>query len=142
MRSAPDERAMHRERALAMLLSPLLLLGLVRGAAPAPRPLVLPCGEEALGRYGDLVRCGGRERLTGGEARVLGLPLDLNRATEAELDALPGIGPHLAERIVRTREAQGPFRSLDDLGGVPGIGIGKLNLLRGRVAVGGSKVTP
>lgn len=48
--------------------------------------------------------------------------LDLNRASAAELDALPGIGPVIAERIVAWRQAHGPFRSLDDLTRVSGIG--------------------
>jgi competence protein ComEA len=51
-----------------------------------------------------------------------GGPLDLNTATAAELDTLPGIGPVLAERIVAYRTAEGPFRSVDELDDVPGIG--------------------
>ena len=48
--------------------------------------------------------------------------VDLNTATAAELDTLPGIGPVLAERIVAYRTAEGPFRSVDELEDVPGIG--------------------
>lgn len=48
--------------------------------------------------------------------------LNLNRATAAELDTLPGIGPVLAERIVRHRETSGAFSSVGDLRAVPGIG--------------------
>ena len=48
--------------------------------------------------------------------------LDLNAATAAELDGLPGIGPVLAERIVDYRTTQGPFRSVEELDDVPGIG--------------------
>jgi len=48
--------------------------------------------------------------------------LDLNRATAAELDALPGIGVTLAGRIVARREQGGPFQSVDDLRDVEGIG--------------------
>lgn len=48
--------------------------------------------------------------------------VDLNRATAAELEALPGIGPVLAERIVEHREAKGPFEEPGDLRGVSGIG--------------------
>lgn len=39
----------------------------------------------------------------------------LNSASAAELESLPGIGPRLAERIVQSRDQQGPFRSVDDL---------------------------
>lgn len=48
--------------------------------------------------------------------------VDLNRAGQAELDALPGIGPVLAARIVAYREAHGGFRSVRDLRRVQGIG--------------------
>ncbi|WP_018410061.1 ComEA family DNA-binding protein [Methyloversatilis thermotolerans] len=48
--------------------------------------------------------------------------LDLNKASEAELDALPGVGPARARAIVEYRVAHGPFGSVDDLGKVKGIG--------------------
>jgi competence protein ComEA len=57
----------------------------------------------------------------GGAATAAGGKLDLNTATVAELDALPGVGPVLAQRIVDHRE-QGPFTSVDQLDDVPGIG--------------------
>ena len=131
---------MQRERHLQGCLVGLLLLLAYRVlAAPVPPPS-LPCAPEETGREGDLVGCGGREPLTGGEARVLGLPLDLNRATEPELEALPGVGPTLAERILRVRDARRGFRRAEDLLDVPGVGPGKLQALRGRVTVG--KVRP
>ena len=57
-------------------------------------------------------------------------PVDLNRATAAELDALPGIGPATAQAIVDHREANGPFASVDDLEAVRGIGPAKLEAIR------------
>ena len=48
--------------------------------------------------------------------------LDLNLASVNEFDALPGIGPALAQRIVAYRESHGPFAEIDGLGRVPGIG--------------------
>ena len=48
--------------------------------------------------------------------------LDLNTATAADLDALPGIGPVLAQRIVDHRTEHGPFTSVDQLDDVSGIG--------------------
>ncbi len=61
--------------------------------------------------------------------------LDLNRATVAELDALPGIGAVLANRIVEWREREGPFQSVDDLGKVDGIGPALLAKLAPLVTV-------
>lgn len=48
--------------------------------------------------------------------------VNLNTATQAELETLPEIGPATAAEIVRYREANGPFRTLDDFDQVPGIG--------------------
>lgn len=50
------------------------------------------------------------------------LRLNLNLATAERLASLPGIGPVLAEAIVRFRETHGPFKRLQDLQDVPGIG--------------------
>jgi len=55
---------------------------------------------------------------------------DINRATEAEWDELPGIGPAKARAIVEDRERNGPFRSIDDLARVKGIGPKLLERLR------------
>lgn len=67
-------------------------------------------------------------------ARVSGL-VDLNAAGEAELEQLPRVGPALAARIVAHREAHGPFRSVDALDEVPGVGPATLAALRRRVTV-------
>jgi competence protein ComEA len=57
-------------------------------------------------------------------------PVQLSVATVEQLDALPGIGPATAQRIVAYREEHGPFRSVDELVGVPGIGPAKLEAVR------------
>jgi competence protein ComEA len=61
--------------------------------------------------------------------------LDLNRATEQDFDALPGIGPQLAERIVEHRQSIGAFHSLDELRYVKGIGKKKFERIRPLVTV-------
>lgn len=62
-------------------------------------------------------------------------PLSLNIAAAADLESLPGIGPVLAARIVAYREQSGPFRSVDQLIEVAGIGPAVLESLDGLVTV-------
>ena len=61
--------------------------------------------------------------------------LDLNRATDQDFDALPGIGPRLAERIMEYRQSVGAFHSLDELRAVKGIGKKKFERIRPLVRV-------
>jgi competence protein ComEA len=56
----------------------------------------------------------------GGE--VAGGTVDLNTARAEELERLPGIGPALARRLVEWRERNGPFRSVEAVAEVPGVG--------------------
>lgn len=60
--------------------------------------------------------------------------ININTASQSELDSLPGIGPAMAKRIVAERE-KAPFTSVDDLLRVKGIGPAKLNKLRSRIRV-------
>ncbi len=55
-----------------------------------------------------------------------GEPVDLNRADATRLQTLPGVGPATADAIVTFRDEHGPFRTIDDLLDVPGIGPSKL----------------
>ncbi len=75
----------------------------------------------------------GAPAAAGGPAE--GAALDLNAASAADLDALPGIGEVLAERIVQWRSENGRFSSVDDLGEVRGIGPTVLDRVRGLVRV-------
>lgn len=61
--------------------------------------------------------------------------LDLNAATAAELELLPGIGPSAAERIVAYRDQIGGFHSVEELDGVKGIGTRTMERLRPLVRV-------
>lgn len=62
--------------------------------------------------------------------------VNINTATAKELEALPGIGEVLSKRIVTDREANGPFKVVDDLMRVPGIKEGLMTQLRDLVTVG------
>jgi competence protein ComEA len=61
--------------------------------------------------------------------------LELNGASQAELEELPGIGPALASRIVQHRKRVGGFRTVDDLLDVRGIGEKTLSRFRSYVYV-------
>jgi competence protein ComEA len=60
-------------------------------------------------------------------------PVDLNTATAQQLDALPGIGPTTAQKIIDYRQQHGPYTSIDDLDAISGIGPAKIESLRGLV---------
>lgn len=62
--------------------------------------------------------------------------IDINRATAADLDTLPGIGPATAQKIVDDRAANGPFKTIEDLMRVSGIGEKKFDALKDLVTVG------
>jgi competence protein ComEA len=62
--------------------------------------------------------------------------VDLNGASEAQLQEVPGIGPSLAKRIVEFRKENGPFKTVEDLLKVRGIGEKSFERLRPHVTVG------
>lgn len=70
-----------------------------------------------------------------GAGAALAGPIDVNAATAAQLQSLPGIGPSLATAIVAYRVENGPFGTLDELEEVPGIGPSKLSQLRSHAKV-------
>ncbi|MER5337208.1 helix-hairpin-helix domain-containing protein [Micromonospora sp. NPDC002717] len=94
----------------------LILVGVA--AAPGATP---PPGAAPGGAPGAAPGAGGR--------------LNLNTATLAQLDALPGVGPVLAQRILDHRDQQGGFRSVGDLRQVDGIGDARYEQLKDLVTV-------
>jgi competence protein ComEA len=66
----------------------------------------------------------------GAGAASAGAKVDLNTATAEQLDTLPGVGPATAAKIIADRAANGPFRTVDDLMRVPGIGPAKFDALK------------
>src|SRR5438093_6199101 len=71
---------------------------------------------------------------SGGGGGVASGPVHLNSATLEQLDALPGVGPVTAQKIVDYRQEHGAFGSVDELDAVPGIGPARLEQLRELVA--------
>ena len=61
-------------------------------------------------------------------------PVHLNTATLEQLDALPGVGPVTAQKILDYRQQHGAFSSIEDLDAIPGIGSARLEQLRDLVA--------
>ena len=62
-------------------------------------------------------------------------PVNINRASESDLDALPGVGPSTARAIVEDRDANGPFSTIEDLMRVSGIGEKKFEKLKSSICV-------
>jgi len=130
--------AAERRGALVLLL--LLSIGTGYDLWRAWRPVASPPPTDA--RPADSLAVAGRDTAaargaapTAEAARTL----DLNRAGVAELDALPGIGPVLARRIVEFRREHGPFRRVDELRAVRGVGPRLLERIRPSVAVGDAR---
>jgi competence ComEA-like helix-hairpin-helix protein len=61
--------------------------------------------------------------------------IDLNAASATQLEELPGIGPALAKRIVEFRKENGPFKKIEDLMNVRGIGEKKFLNLKDKITV-------
>jgi competence protein ComEA len=68
--------------------------------------------------------------------------INLNTATKDELVALPGIGPAKAQAILDHRNAHGPFKSIEELKDVKGIGAKRYEKLKGELAVVGPTTKP
>lgn len=62
--------------------------------------------------------------------------LNINTATVAELEALPAIGPTIAQRIIDDRTANGPYKQIEDLARVRGVSARTVDQLRERITVG------
>jgi competence protein ComEA len=70
----------------------------------------------------------------GSASSAPGGPVHLNTATLQDLDALPGVGPVTAQKILDYRQQHGAFASVDELDAIPGIGPKRLDQLRDLVA--------
>jgi len=142
-RSEPQASGAHSDtsrRARAALAIAALLFAppLVRGAPP---PAACPAPHERRGEAGHSVELAcaasaapGRP-VRGPARRLVGLPIDPNRADAVTLESLPGVGPVRALAILEARGRR-PFRRVEDLERVPGIGPRTLAGLAGWIGIG------
>jgi competence protein ComEA len=108
-----------RARALLVLLVVVAGVG-VLSRRPAAGRAPAPCPQPGL-RDGILV-CDGSGDDVGGRSWLVGRKLDVNAASVADLERIPGIGRGLATRIVDERSRRGRFASLAELDEVDGVG--------------------
>jgi competence protein ComEA len=65
--------------------------------------------------------------------------VNINTATLSELEAVKGLGPAKAKAIISYREANGGFKSLDELDNVKGFGKASVDKLKGELSIGAEK---
>lgn len=77
-------------------------------------------------------------------AGLMALPafaaVNINTATQSELEAIKGLGPTKAQSIIAYREANGNFKSVDDLDKVKGFGKASIEKIKGDLSVGADSV--
>jgi competence protein ComEA len=131
--------AVHLAAALALAALAFAVGRWLRDPAPGGPLLLLICAAVV---YGAAMRrlyapggLGRRRAAVAPEPEPPDDRIDLNRADASELEALPGVGPVGARRIVAEREENGPFESVSDLARVAGFSPGRVHALQERVRV-------
>jgi len=78
---------------------------------------------------------GGSAASAGGSVTAPGAPVNINTASLEELDALSGVGPATAQKIIDYRTANGPFKAVDDIKNVSGIGDAMFAAMKDQITV-------
>jgi competence protein ComEA len=81
----------------------------------------------------------GRQRKTPDSKPAHGVVIDINRAGAVDFEKLPGMGPELARRIITYRQKHGPFRRVEDLLAVHGMGEKKWRAIRPYLTVASAR---
>jgi competence protein ComEA len=76
------------------------------------------------------------------KSAVPSTPINLNTATQTQLESLPGIGAKAAQRILEFRQKNGSFKKIEDLMNVKGIGEKNFLKLKPYITVGAQKAEP
>jgi comEA protein len=71
-----------------------------------------------------------------GEKKPPAQPVNINTANSEQLQQVPGIGPATADKILQMRKSYGPFKSVDDLLAIRGLGAKRLEKMRKYLTVG------
>ena len=111
-------------------------VNLARVLADGERIHIPTADEVAAGVAGDAAFDGGATGQVASGTSSAGGVVDINTATAAELEQLPGVGPATAQKIVDDREKNGPFAAPEDLMRVPGIGPKKFEAMKDLVSCG------
>ena len=97
--------------------------------------IIVPSMQQAIGSGAPVAADSGASAQSSGGAFAHG-KVDINAATADQLQQLNGVGPALAQRIVADRQANGPFKTVEDLKRVSGIGDKKFASLADSICVG------
>jgi len=123
-------------------LKPYLGLGSLEAIAPPDWEAAMTAGNSVSGTHSEsqVGRLSGSK--SGIQPKTPGHLIDPNLSSQEDLETLPGIGPVLAQRIIDYRRAHGPYKKIDDLRKVSGLGRKKLEKLRPYVVITGQSPPP
>jgi competence ComEA-like helix-hairpin-helix protein len=86
--------------------------------------------------------CAVEKKMSGAHQILCGMKVELNEASEMDLERVPGIGPKLAKRILEERDLHNGFQSVEDLLSMKGIGPKRLDQIRRFLTVLDAKKSP